>query len=56
METPGMEVYRPAVGIMAQRGYGPRPWILIDTVGWLLKITKIKIKFDSWLTLLEIKF
>ena len=34
METHGVEVYRPAVSIMGQRGYGPPPWILINTVGY----------------------
>ena len=34
METPGVEVYRPAICIMGQRGNGPPPWILINTVGY----------------------
>ena len=47
METPGVEVYRPAVCIMDQRGYGPPPWILINTVGYR-KSPKYK-NFFWWL-------
>ena len=43
METHGVEVYRPAVSIMGQRGYGLPPWILINTVGYRKSPKKKKI-------------